>query len=50
MREMFRDLYYGTKDLWKNDRREFWEMYLGLGLIVFIFWFSFWVLIPIFGD
>jgi hypothetical protein len=50
MREMFRDLYYGTIDMWKNDRREFWEVYLGMGLVVFVFWFCFWVLIPIFGD
>lgn len=50
MIEIFKELYYGTKDMWKNDRREFWEMYLGLALIVFIFWFSFWILIPIFGE
>jgi hypothetical protein len=50
MREMFKELYYGTIDMWKNDRREFWEMYLGFALIVTLFWFCFWVLIPIFGE
>ena len=50
MVEMFKELYYGTIDMWKNDRREFWETYLGFALIVILFWFCFWVLIPIFGE
>lgn len=44
---MFKELYYGTIDMWKNDRKEFWDVYLGMGLIVFIFWLSFWVILPI---
>lgn len=47
---MFKELYFGTIDMWKNDRREFWEIYLGMTLIVFIFWFSFWVILPIVGN
>jgi hypothetical protein len=47
---MFKELYYGTIDMWKNDRKEFWEVYLGMTLVVFVFWFCFWVVIPIVGD
>ena len=43
MKEIIKTLYYDTKYLWKNDRREFWEVYLGMGLVVFMFWFLFWV-------
>lgn len=43
MREMFRDLYFGTIDMWKNDRKEFWEVYLGMGLVTFVFWVCLWV-------
>lgn len=50
MKEIVSEVYYGSKDLWKNDRKEFWEIYLGMGLVVFVFWVSIWVLIPIFGD
>jgi hypothetical protein len=47
MLEMFKDLYYGTIDMWKHDRREFWETYLGL--IIWLFWFLFWIVIPTMG-
>ena len=47
---MFKELYYGTIDMWKNDRMEFWETYLGMTLVVFVFWFSFWVVLPIVGN
>jgi hypothetical protein len=50
MKEIIKTLYYDTKYLWKNDRREFWEVYLGMGLVVFMFWFLFWVVLPIVGD
>jgi hypothetical protein len=50
MREIFKTLYYDTKDMYKNDRREFWEVYLGMGLVVFMFWFLFWVVLPIVGN
>jgi len=50
MKEMLKELYYGTIDMWKNDRKEFWEIYLGMTLIIFLFWFSFWVVIPIVGS
>ena len=49
MLEMFKELYFGTIDMWKHDRREFWETYLGLGLIMILFWFLFWVALPIVG-
>jgi len=49
MLEMFKELYFGTIDMWKHDRREFWETYLGLGLLIFLFWFLFWVALPIVG-
>ncbi len=47
---MFKELYYGTIDMWKNDRKEFWDTYLGFGLLIFVFWFSFWVVLPIVGN
>lgn len=47
---MFKELYFGTIDMWKNDRKEFWEVYLGMTLIVFVFWVSFWVILPIVGN
>lgn len=47
---MFKELYVGTIDMWKNDRKEFWDVYLGMTLIVFIFWVSFWVILPIIGN
>lgn len=50
MKEMIKELYNGTIDMWKNDRREFWEVYLGMTLIVFLFWFLFWVVLPIVGS
>jgi hypothetical protein len=50
MKNIIGTLYYGTKNLWKNDRKEFWEVYLGFLFVVFVFWFGFWVLVPIFGD
>ncbi len=50
MKDMFKVLYYGTIDMWKHDRKEFWETYLGMLLVVFVFWFSFWVVIPIVGN
>jgi hypothetical protein len=49
MREMFRDLYFGTIDMWKNDRKEFWETYLGMGLVMFVFWVCLWVVPTIMG-
>jgi len=39
---MFKELYFGTIDMWKNDRKEFW--------VVFVFWISFWVILPIIGN
>lgn len=47
---MFKELYVWSNDMWVNDRKEFWEVYLGMTLIVFVFWVSFWVILPIFGN
>ena len=47
---MFKELYYGTTDMWKNDRKEFWDVYLGITLIIVVFWVSFWVILPIIGN
>ena len=47
---MFKELYYGTIDMWKNDRKEFWDTYLGFALVIFVFWFSFCVVLPIVGN
>jgi hypothetical protein len=47
---MFKELYFGTIDMWQNDRKEFWEVYLGMALVVFVFWVSFYVVLPIVGN
>lgn len=47
---MFKELYGWSVDMWRNDRKEFWEVYLGMSLIVFVFWVSFYVIIPIVGE
>jgi hypothetical protein len=46
---MFKEVVEHTKYLWAYDRKEFWDTYLSFGLVVFWFWFSLFVLIPIFG-
>lgn len=45
--EIYTDLWNWTKDAWRNDRKEFWELYGGMTLLVFVFWFLFWVVLPI---
>ena len=50
MREIIKDLWIHSVDLWKNDRKEFWDLYGGLAIVTFWFWLSFFVLIPLFGD
>lgn len=50
MIEMFKELYQGSKDLWYNDRKEFWEMYGGLALVTFWMWLTIFVILPVVGD
>ena len=50
MKTMFKDLWLYSVDLWKNDRKEFWELYLSFALVTFWMWFTIFVLLPIFGD
>jgi hypothetical protein len=47
MLEMFKELYEGSKDLWNNDRKEFFEMYGSFALVVFWFAVTWFVLLPI---
>ena len=47
MVEMLKDLYQGSKDLWYNDRKEFFEMYGSFALVVFWFAVTWFVLLPI---
>jgi hypothetical protein len=47
---MFKDLYYALGDLWVTDRKEFWDMVGGFILVAFWFWFTLFVLLPIFAD
>jgi hypothetical protein len=49
MVEMFKEMVAHTKYVWAYDRKEFWDGILGLTLIIFWGWFSFWVLIPLFS-
>jgi hypothetical protein len=46
---IFKDVYYSLIDLWVNDRKEFWDLVGGFAIVVFWFWFSLFVLNPIFG-
>ena len=44
---MIKDLYYGSVDLWHNDRKEFWEMYGSFAIMLFWFAITWFVLLPI---
>jgi len=44
---MFKELWQYSVDLWKNDRKEFWELYLSFALVTFWMWFTIFVLLPI---
>lgn len=46
---MIKELYDGLRFFWKNDRNEFWEIVGGGFLVMFVFFFTMLVLIPIFG-
>jgi hypothetical protein len=46
---MIKEVYEISVDMWKNDRKEFWEVYGGLGIVVFTFLLCWYVVIPIFG-
>lgn len=50
MKTMFKELWSHSVDLWKNDRKEFWDLWGGFALITFWMWLTFFVLLPIFGD
>jgi hypothetical protein len=50
MKTIIKDLVFGISDLWKHDRKEFWDLVLGFTFVTFWMWFSLYVLIPIFGD
>lgn len=50
MKTMIKELWSHSVDLWKNDRKEFWDLWGGFALITFWMWLTFFVLIPIFGD
>lgn len=44
---MFKELYYGSVDLWNNDRREFWELYGSFAIVVFWLLLTWFVLLPL---
>lgn len=49
MREIIKDIWNDSVDLWKNNRKEFWEVWLG-GIFVFcVFIFTLLVVIPVFS-
>jgi len=50
MKRMFKELWLHSLYLWKNDRKEFWELYGGFLIVAFFMWFTMSVLIPIFGN
>lgn len=50
MVEMVKEIIVHSKDLWVNDRKEFWELWGSFLLVVFWMWFTFFVLLPLFGD
>jgi len=47
---MIKEIWVHSVDLWKNDRKEFWELWGGFALVSFWMWLTIFVLLPIFGD
>ncbi len=47
---IFVDVWKGSVDLWKNDRKEFWDMYLSFALVTFWLWLTIFVLLPLFNG
>ena len=49
MVEMIKDVYQWSVDSWKNNRKEFYEVYGGMTLVIITFLLCMCVVIPIFG-
>ena len=49
MVKMIKEVFEISVDKWKNDRKDFYEVYGGITLIVVTFLLCFYVVIPIFG-
>lgn len=47
---MLKDLYLHSIDLWKNDRKEFWELWGGFALVSFCMWLTLFVILPVLGG
>jgi hypothetical protein len=50
LKEMYKDLWLHSVDLWKNDRKEFWDLYGGFALVTFWLFFTIFVLLPLFDG
>ena len=50
MKTMLKEVWVDVVELWKEDQREFWDLFGGLCIIIFSFWIAFGFLIPIFGE
>jgi hypothetical protein len=42
-------VWFDMVELWKQNRKEFWDLWGGFALIVFWMWVTFGFLIPVFG-
>ena len=50
MVEMFKDLWHGSVDLWRNDRKQFWDMYLSFLLVTAWMCITIFILLPLFNG
>lgn len=50
LKEMYKDLWLHSVDLWKNNRKEFWDLYGGFALVSFWMWLTIFVLLPLFNG
>jgi hypothetical protein len=49
MKNLLKEVWIDVVELWKEDRREFWDLFGGLSVIILWGWITFGFLIPIFG-
>jgi hypothetical protein len=49
MKNLLKEVWIDVVELWKEDRKEFWDLFGGLSVIIFWSWITFGFLIPIFG-
>jgi hypothetical protein len=48
MKKWYIEVFIYSKWLWNNNRKEFWEVYGGVILLILVSWISFKIIIPLF--